>query len=70
MGERSTAQKGDQMKPEIKGYFILPDPNPMDIILHGLRPTMDDEHEKKKLEEKDEIWKGNVTEIIRRPHGK
>ena len=39
--------------------------NPMDIILHGLRPN-DDWYEKKQLDEKDEVWKGKVMIIERR----
>lgn len=40
--------------------------NPMDVILEGLRPTMDDEHEAKKIkeweEERDGGSKGISTE--------
>ncbi len=38
---------------------------PMDIILEGLRPN-DDWYEKKKLDERDDIWKGEVMIIERR----
>ncbi len=55
-----------KMKPEIKEALRLPEISPMDIILHGLRPTMDDEHEKKKLDERDEMWKGKLTIIPER----
>jgi len=46
--------------------LILPKLSPMDIILEGLRPTIDDEHEKKKLDEKDDIWKGKIMIIPER----
>ena len=58
-------QKDTKMKTEIKGALRLPDPNPMDVILHGLRPN-DDWYEKKQLDEKDEVWKGKLTLIERR----
>ena len=55
----------------MKEEFILDNLSPMGIILKGLRPTMDDEHEKKKLKERDEEWKEKVMKIIiRRPYGK
>lgn len=55
----------------MKEELILGKLSPMDIILNGLRPTMDDEHEKKKLKERDEEWKEKVMKIIiRRPYGK
>lgn len=50
----------------MEGILTLPKFTPMDIILKGLRPTMDDEHEKKKLDERDEEREGKVIKIIRR----
>jgi len=38
---------------------------PMDIILEGLRPN-DDWYEKKKLDERDDIWKGKIIIIPER----
>jgi len=61
----------------MKGALTLPKKSltPMDVILKGLRPTMDDEHEKKKLEEWDEIRSGKIMNIFRKEkkhgtHGK
>jgi len=52
----------------MKGALTLPKKSltPMDVILKGLRPTMDDEHEKKKLKEWDEIRSGKIMNIFRR----
>lgn len=54
------------MKPEIKGALRLPefDSNSMGSILDTLRPY-EWWHEKKKLDEKDEIWKGKIMNITR-----
>ncbi len=56
------------MKPEIKGALTLPRFESMDIILDGLRPY-EWWHEKKQLDERDEVWKGKVMKIIRRERG-
>ncbi len=53
------------MKPEMKGALRLPRFESMDIILDGLRPY-EWWHEKKKLDERDEVWKGKVMPITRR----
>lgn len=45
--------------------LTLPKLSPMDIILQGLRPN-DDWYEKKKLDEKDDIFQGKVMVILPR----
>ena len=49
----------------MENELILPKVSPMDIILNGLRPD-DDWYEKKKLDERDDIWKGKVMIIPER----
>jgi len=53
---------------KVKEALTLPkkELTPMDVILNGLRPTMDDEHEKKKLKEWDEIKSGKIMNIFRK----
>jgi len=59
----------------MQGLLPFPKLTPMDIILNGLRPEMDDGYEKKKLEEWEEIRQGKIMNIFRKEkkygtHGK
>jgi hypothetical protein len=51
----------------IMDQLTLPKLTPMSVIVEGLRPN-DDWYEKKKLDERDDIWKGKITFINKRDH--